>query len=148
MVSMGDSRLALELREWRVKGSLEGLRNRVGKMNKCKIRIDGCLSTESECQKETVPQRSLVSGFEFEVGEVYLFHPDDPLCPDESSLWGMFDRRDETGTVRMESSSEDLKHFLRWHPLSPEYRYCRLSTRAELRDYAAALAYFESRSDR
>ncbi len=28
-------------------------------------------------------------------GEVYLFHPADPSCPSEDSLWGMFDKREE-----------------------------------------------------
>lgn len=81
----------------------------------------------------------------FTIGDVYLFHPDDPRCPAAESLWGVFDKRTD-GTIRLESSSRDLLHFRKWHLLSEEYRHCRCATRAELRDYMASLLWFESHS--
>ncbi len=78
----------------------------------------------------------------FTIGELYLFHKRLPSCPAESSLWGMFDRI-ESGAVYLESSSLDLYEFRLWHRLSSRYRYCRLATRAELRDYVSALTWYE-----
>ncbi len=80
----------------------------------------------------------------FESGELYLFHPTDPSCPASESLWGLFDKAAE-GRLFLESSSSDLLCFDLWHPLPAEYRYGRLATRAELRDYAFALAAYEHR---
>lgn len=34
------------------------------------------------------PKRMTVKQCNFKVGEVYLFHTDDPRCPDAESLWG------------------------------------------------------------
>lgn len=78
-------------------------------------------------------------------GEVYLFHRSDPACPAESSLWGVFDKR-INGEIYLESSTEDLVRFRKWHCLPQGYRYCRLSTRAELRDYISDSLRFELRS--
>ena len=71
-------------------------------------------------------------------GEVYLFHKSDPLCPAVGSLWGMYDKRIEDG-IYLESSTENLCFFRKWHLLPSCYRYFRLSTRAELRDYMVNL---------
>lgn len=77
-----------------------------------------------------------------EPGEVYLFHRTAPACPADESLWGIFDTRIH-GRIYLETSSLDLCRFRKWHPLPPGYRYCRLATRDELRDYMAALAWSE-----
>lgn len=79
---------------------------------------------------------------DFEIGELYLFHPTDPACPATESLWGIFDRR-EDADVLLESSSADLLRFRLRHRLPEAYRHSRLATRAELRDYAFGLASYE-----
>ncbi len=76
------------------------------------------------------------------VGELYLFHRTDERCPPDGSLWGIVDRSDAR-EIRLESSSSDLLHFRLYHPLPEEYRYCRLATRSELRDYVWNLARTE-----
>lgn len=81
---------------------------------------------------------------DLEMGELYLFHDADPACPAESSLWGLF--RGCSGAVcRLESSSIDLERFRIGGELHPAYRYHRLATRAELRDYCYLLGCYESR---
>ena len=77
------------------------------------------------------------------VGEVYLFHESDPCCPAGSSLWGVFDKRLD-GSIYLESSTYDLIRFRKWHVLPRAYRYCRLSTRSELRDYISDLLRCEA----
>ncbi len=77
-------------------------------------------------------------------GELYLFHRLSPACPTEESMWGVF-HKFEAGTIHLESSSWNLHAFSLWHRLPDGYRYCRLATRAELRDYIAALVHFEIR---
>lgn len=78
----------------------------------------------------------------FTTGELYLFHPCQAACPPEGSLWGIFDRR-SGASILLETSSADLKSFARWHPLLAHYRFCRLATRAELRDYTYNLCCSE-----
>ncbi len=78
-------------------------------------------------------------------GELYLYHPSDPRCPASGSLWGVYDRT-TSGAVRLETSSRDLCGFRFWHPLPAACRYARLATRSELRDYTAALAFYECRT--
>lgn len=80
----------------------------------------------------------------FSAGEVYLFHRTDPLCPAESSLWGVFDKRTEN-SIFLESSTRDLRYFRKWHKLPEGYCFSRLATRSELRDYTAGLQWFEFR---
>ena len=46
----------------------------------------------------------------FLAGEIYLFHPADPSCPPDDSLWGMFYEYGD-GDVRLESMSCDLRRF-------------------------------------
>lgn len=70
----------------------------------------------------------------FKVGEVYLFHTDNSQCPNEESLWGLYDKSEEN-TVYLETCSRDHRHFFRGQRLPAEYRFCRLATREELRDY-------------
>ena len=79
------------------------------------------------------------------IGEVYLFHRTDSDCHPGSSLWGVFDKCIGTG-IYLKSSSFDLYHFELWHPLPPDFQYCRLSTRRELRDYVVALVASEIRT--
>ena len=78
----------------------------------------------------------------FTIGELYLFHPTDPLCPAESSLWGVYDKI-EDGIIYLEHSTTDGRHFRLWEELPERYRYCRLATRLELRDYMYNLGIFE-----
>ncbi len=80
----------------------------------------------------------------FEAGELYLFHRNDASCPAESSLWGVYDKHTERGIV-LESCSLGLYDFRYRELLPAEYRYRRLSTRSELRDYTCNLAWWEAR---
>ena len=77
----------------------------------------------------------------FEIGETYLFHPTDPTCDSRHALWGVFQKK-VGGTIWLESSSADLRHFQLWCRLPEEYRYCRRSTREELRDYTACSVFW------
>ena len=90
------------------------------------------------------PKRMTVKHCNFKVGEVYLFHTDDPRCQDAESLWGLYDRHDG-GSIRLESCSTDRKHFSKDRRLPAQYRFCRLSTRSELRDYMANSIYSETK---
>lgn len=83
-------------------------------------------------------RRKPVSTCKLEAGEVYLFFRQGVPASMERVLWAMVDRRDGE-TLFLESSSPDLRHFQKWHRLSSSYRYCRRSTRAELRDYMVGL---------
>ena len=78
-----------------------------------------------------------------EIGEVYLFHISDPSCPCDSSIWGVFDKM-VGSTIYLESQSRDLRYFQLWIPLPIEFRFVRLATRSELRDYIYNLAAWES----
>ena len=88
------------------------------------------------------PKRMTVKQCNFKVGEVYLFHTDDPRCPDAESLWGLYDRHDGN-SIFLESWSTDQKHFSKGRHLPEQYRFCRLSTRSELRDYMVNSIYSE-----
>ncbi len=79
----------------------------------------------------------------FRSGEVYLFHATKPHCPAATSLWGIVSSA-ENGAILLESSTLDQLTFAHWQPLDARYRYCRLATRAELRDYITNLIYSES----
>jgi len=79
---------------------------------------------------------------EFETGEIYLFHKTDPDCPDGDALWAVFDSRDVNG-IMLESCTDNLIDFTLRCRLPADYRYCRLSTESEVREYAVALAMFE-----
>lgn len=76
----------------------------------------------------------IIQQISFKVGEVYLFHPANSQCPNEESLWGLYDKCEEN-TVYLETCSWDHRHFFRGQRLPVEYRFCRLATREELRDY-------------
>lgn len=80
----------------------------------------------------------------FIIGELYLFHPTKKYCPAKSSLWGIYDKR-EDGIIYLESSSFDLVHFKLWHRLPEVYRYSRRATRRELSDYMYNLGHRDSR---
>lgn len=107
---------------------------------------------ESRHPRFTTPNRqSMQPGspfpdIEFRVGELYLFHTSDRNCPPESSLWGMFDHLSGNGAIGLESSSEDLVRFRCGGTLPAGYRYCRLSSRDELRDYTADMTFAETES--
>lgn len=72
----------------------------------------------------------------FECGEVYLFSIDDPACPPENSLWGMFGHISDTGSVWLEAATSDLICFRVGYELPPHFKFCRLASRGELRDFA------------
>lgn len=83
-----------------------------------------------------------ISVCRFHSGEVYLFNRYDRRCPSKSSLWGIFDKQ-INADIYLESSSGDLRKFELWHKLSADYKYCRLATRAEVRDFMYDLAWYE-----
>ena len=66
---------------------------------------------------------------QFEKGELYLFHATDASCKSHILL--------ET------SCGAELRHFVLNGLLPSDYRFCRLATRDELRDYYFALALCE-----
>ena len=78
----------------------------------------------------------------FKIGEVYLFNETDSTCPCNGSIWGVFDKVAGT-VVYLESSSKDLRQFRLWGSLPSEFKYARLATRSELRDYIYCLAVWE-----
>ncbi len=86
-----------------------------------------------------------VSGTSFEAGELYLFHLEDPACPAEECLWGCYEDRGDECKIILENSTVDLHLFRLKGELPKAYKYHRLATRAELRDYAYALARYECR---
>jgi len=75
-------------------------------------------------------------------GTLYLFHRSDRRCPAATSLFGIIDKT-SNGIIYLESSSRDLRRFRLWHRLPNHYRYHRLASRSELRDYMFSLAYYE-----
>ena len=79
-------------------------------------------------------KRKLTPTSEFRLGDLYLFHPCNPRCPASSSLWGFYDKRIK-GVIYLEHSSHNLHNFHHSHSLPKHYRYYRLATRSELRDY-------------
>lgn len=87
----------------------------------------------------------LCASCHFEIGEVYLFHPDNPACPDDSSLWGVFDKR-RNDAIYLETSTTNLVDFDAWRPLPVAFRYVRLATRPEMRDYIYRLALCDHRT--
>ena len=76
------------------------------------------------------------------IGDLYLFHPTNPRCPSTSSLWCIFDKR-QNNRIYAESASRDLLTFRLWIALPTHYRYARRATRSELRDYIFNLSWFE-----
>ncbi len=81
----------------------------------------------------------ITDDYPFRCGEVYLFSKTDEACDPRTSLWGLFDRRLENGTVMLEAMTTNLSDFESWVALPPDFRYVRLSTRDELRDFAYSL---------
>jgi len=87
-------------------------------------------------------KRRIIRRGRFRIGELYVFNATDCTCPADGSLFGIFDKETSDG-IYLESSSRDLIHFCLRHRLPNDYRYCRLASRAELRDYIFNLAYYE-----
>ncbi len=77
-------------------------------------------------------------------GELYLFHIDNPYCPPNSSLWGIYDKS-LNQNVYLESSTTDLLHYRIWHKLPKCYHYCRRATRVELRDYMYNIGFHDAK---
>lgn len=88
-------------------------------------------------------KRKLTAESYFRIGELYLFHSSHPCCPSETSLWGFYDKT-SNGIIYLEHSTLDLRHFRLWHKLPKRYRYYRLATRNELRDYMYSLGVGDS----
>ncbi len=99
-------------------------------------------NTKTSNPKSTETLNS-IEHFEFAVGELYLFHKTDSQCPEQESLWAIFDKR-EQGKIYLESCSSDLYLFEFWETLPAEFKFFRLATRDELRDYTANLASSQS----
>ncbi len=100
------------------------------------------------CDGEVVSQeKQVISHAEekFEVGELYLFHPTDPACPGEESLWGCYESGRNEGEIVLESDTMDFHLFNLRRKLPHNYKHYRLATRTELRDYMYALGLFENR---
>ncbi len=90
-------------------------------------------------------KRTLTPRAEFHIGDLYLFHTSNSRCPSSSSLWGFYDKR-INGIIYLEHSSHNLRKFRLYHPLSPRYRYYRLATRCELRDYMYNIGYSDGKN--
>ena len=88
-------------------------------------------------------KRKLTAETIFRIGDLYLFHPNDPRCPAKTSLWG-FHNKTSNGIIYLEHSTKDLRHFRLRHRLAQCYRYYRLATRDELRDYMYNLGVWDS----
>jgi hypothetical protein len=80
----------------------------------------------------------------FQIGELYLFHPENKRCPPQTSLWGIYDKT-ENGVIHLELHSFDLKHFRSRFSLPKHYLFHRLATRSELRDFMYNLGYFDGK---
>lgn len=76
-----------------------------------------------------------ITDMQLDSGDLYLFMPA-PNLPSGAGLWGIFDRRNESGQICLEVDSPDFEHFQRDTTLPEEYAYCRQATRHELRDFA------------
>ena len=87
-------------------------------------------------------KRIICSKSKFRVGDLYLFHTDNPLCPPEESLWGFYDMT-SMDNIYLEHSTIDHNHFKLSHKLPKRYRFYRLATRSELRDYMYNLGVWE-----
>lgn len=71
----------------------------------------------------------------FTAGELYAFARAEEHY-EGALLWGIFEGRDEQGAIRLESASCDYLNFRLHDRLPGEYRFARLASRNELRDYA------------
>ena len=87
----------------------------------------------------------LISLSSLNAGDLYLFHQIYPTCPQESSLWGFYDKT-EDDTICLEHCTTDLSTFQSWYRLPSEYLYCRLATRNELRDYMYNMGFSDAES--
>lgn len=76
----------------------------------------------------------------FRAGEVYLFSVADPLCGARGSLWATYDKSCG-GEIHLEACTSDRRRFVLWHVLPGAYRYCRMATRDELREYMTDMAF-------
>lgn len=90
-------------------------------------------------------KRTLTTKSTFRIGDLYLFHPSNPYCPPKTSLWGFYDKT-LYGRIYLEHSTLNLYNFQLWHKLPKRYRYYRLATRYELRDYMYCLGIADSTS--
>ncbi len=89
-------------------------------------------------------KRKLTPATKFRIGDLYLFHTSNLCCPPQESLWGFYDKQ-INGIIYLEHSSHNLLHFRQRHPLSKRYRYYRLATRSELRDYMYNIGYSDGK---
>ena len=80
----------------------------------------------------------------FKIGELYIFSPSEHWAKTDPLLWGIFDKQTPDGQIMLEASTRDFINFTLWKPLPPEYVYCRLATRAELRDFVFNSSVWQS----
>ena len=80
-----------------------------------------------------------IKNCKFRIGDVYLFHDTDPECQSRTALWGIVDKRSAEGRIHMEVFTPNLKNYRFWTLLPEKYRFCRLATREELRDFSFSL---------
>ena len=92
-------------------------------------------------------KRKLTAKSSFRIGDLYLFHSSNPHCPPDTSLWGFYNKT-SNGIIYLEHSTLDLCHFRLWHPLPKRYRYYRLATRVELRDYMFNSGCYDNKKSR
>ena len=65
---------------------------------------------------------------------LYLFNSSNPQCLPNTSLWSIYDKT-KNGIIHLELHSFDLEHFRSQFILPKHYRFHRLATRSELRDF-------------
>ena len=61
----------------------------------------------------------------FKIGELYIFSPSEHWAKTDPLLWGIFDKQTPDGQIMLEA-------------------YCRLATRAELRDFVFNSSVWQS----
>ncbi|MFR9506110.1 MAG: hypothetical protein SNI32_08535 [Rikenellaceae bacterium] len=98
---------------------------------------------DQQRQRQSIkPKTANIETLRLHIGDLYLLHPTNPRCPSVSSLWCIFDKR-QNNRIYAESASRDLLTFHLWLPIPTHYRYARRATRSELRDYIFNLSWFE-----
>lgn len=70
----------------------------------------------------------------FRPGDLYVFSPTDTESP-EQTLLGIYDCHDSSGCIRLEAASHDYNTFQQRIRLADTYRFVRMATRDELRDF-------------
>jgi hypothetical protein len=104
---------------------------------------DSCIFELYNNYANNMKKRRICSNAQFRIGELYLFHTDNPMCPPDESLWGFYDRT-SMDSIYLEHSTINHSSFTLSHKLPKQYVYYRLATRSELRDYMYNFAVWET----